>query len=163
MQECILHKKFEPLEKTVKITLACDHAAYDFKTKLISILEEQGHTVTDHGCSGNESCDYPDFGIPAAEAVSTGDADRALLICNNGIGMSILANKIRGIVAALVYSEETAKMTRRHHNSNVLCLGAQQFSEEDLLTFIDAWLKEEFEGGRHSRRIGKATDLESNW
>ena len=77
--------------------------------------------------------------------------------------MSILANKIKGVVAALVYSEETAKMTRRHHNSNVLCLGAQQFSEADLNKFIDAWMAEEFEGGRHARRIGKATDLEADW
>ncbi|MCM8534409.1 MAG: RpiB/LacA/LacB family sugar-phosphate isomerase [Lentisphaeraceae bacterium] len=147
----------------MKIAIACDHAAYDFKTNLISILEKEGHAVTDYGCSGNESCDYPDFGIPAADAVSKGEADRALLICNNGIGMSILANKIRGVIAALVYSVETAKMTRQHHNSNVLCLGAQQFSEDDLLKFIDEWLKEEFEGGRHDRRIGKARALEDEW
>jgi ribose 5-phosphate isomerase B len=147
----------------VKITIACDHAAYDFKTKLISRLEEQGHEVQDYGCSGNESCDYPDFGIPACQEVSEGRADRALLICNNGIGMSIAANKTRNIVAALVYSRETAKMTRNHHDSNVLCLGAQQFSEEDLNSFIDIWLKEEFEGGRHARRIGKAKALEQDW
>ncbi|MCH2207153.1 MAG: RpiB/LacA/LacB family sugar-phosphate isomerase [Lentisphaerales bacterium] len=147
----------------MKIAIACDHAAYDFKEALIKRLELEGHEVTDHGCSGSESCDYPDFGIPAADAVSNGSADRALLICNNGIGMSILANKIKGVVAALVYSEETARMTRRHHNSNVLCLGAQQFSEAELNKFIDAWMAEEFEGGRHARRIGKATSLEENW
>ena len=147
----------------MKIAIACDHAAYDFKQALIERLQDDGHIVTDHGCSSSGSCDYPDFGIPAAEAVSAGTADRALLICNNGIGMSILANKIKGIVAALVYSEETAKMTRRHHNSNVLCLGAQQFSESDLNKFIDAWMAEEFEGGRHGRRIGKATALEEKW
>lgn len=147
----------------MKIAIACDHAAYDFKQELIQRLQSEGHEVIDHGCSGSDSCDYPDFGIPAAEAVSNGIADRALLICNNGIGMSILANKIKGVVAALVYSEETAKMTRRHHNSNVLCLGAQQFSEVDLNKFIDAWMAEDFEGGRHARRIGKATALEEKW
>ena len=147
----------------MKITLACDHAAYDFKTGLIQRLESEGHQVEDCGCSGLESCDYPDFGIPACTAVSEGKADRAILICNNGIGMSILANKVRGITAALVYSRETAKMTRNHHNSNVLCLGAKQFSREDLNSFIDIWLKEEFESGRHERRIAKARNLEDNW
>ena len=147
----------------MKITIACDHAAYDFKMKLIERLESEGHEVKDFGCSGNESCDYPDFGIPACTEVSEGRADRALLICNNGIGMSIMANKMRGVVAALVYSRDTAKMTRNHHDSNVLCLGAQQFSAEDLNDFIDIWLKEEFEGGRHARRIGKAKALEDKW
>ena len=147
----------------MKITIACDHAAYDFKIKLIERLESEGHEVQDFGCSGNESCDYPDFGIPACHEVAEGKADRALLICNNGIGMSIAANKIRNIVAALVYSRETAKMTRNHHDSNVLCLGAQQFSENDLNDFIDIWLKEGFEGGRHARRIGKARALEQDW
>jgi ribose 5-phosphate isomerase B len=147
----------------VKITIACDHAAYEFKVAVIKRLENAGHEVEDCGCSGLESCDYPDFGIPAATAVSEGKADRAILICNNGIGMSILANKIKGIIAALVYSKETAKMTRNHHGSNVLCLGAQQFSEDDLNSFIDTWMAEEFEGGRHDRRIGKARDLEKNW
>ena len=147
----------------MKITLACDHAAYEFKLKLIKLLEDQGHEVKDFGCSGLESCDYPDFGIPACTEVSEGRADRAILICNNGIGMSIMANKIRGIVAALVYSVETATMTRQHHNSNVLCLGAQQFSEDELISFIDAWMNTEFEGGRHERRIGKARALENKW
>jgi ribose 5-phosphate isomerase B len=147
----------------MKIAIACDHAAYGFKNHLIEILTTEGHEVTDCGCSGNESCDYPDFGIPAARMVSEGKADRAILCCNNGIGMSIMANKMRGVVAALVYSEETAKMTRNHHDSNTLCLGAQQFSEKELLTFVAVWMKEEFEGGRHARRIGKATDLEKEW
>lgn len=147
----------------MKITLACDHAAYEFKLKLIKWLEEQGHEVKDFGCSGLESCDYPDFGIPACTEVSEGRADRAILVCNNGIGMSIMANKIRGIVAALVYSVQTATMTRQHHNSNVLCLGAQQFSEDELMSFVDAWINTEFEGGRHERRIGKARALENKW
>ena len=147
----------------MKITIACDHAAFEFKGKLIKKLESEGHEVEDCGCSGLESCDYPDFGIPACDAVSEGKADRAILVCNNGIGMSILANKIRGVVAALVYSEVTAEMTRQHHNSNVLCLGAQQFSEDDLMKFVDKWMNTEFEGGRHDRRIGKARDLEKNW
>jgi ribose 5-phosphate isomerase B len=147
----------------MKITLACDHAAYEFKLGLIERLKGEGHEVTDYGCSGLESCDYPDFGIPACTDVSEGKADRAILICNNGIGMSIMANKVRGVVAALVYSEETAKMTRNHHNSNAICLGAKQFSTDELNSFIDIWLSEKFEAGRHERRIGKARNLEDKW
>ena len=147
----------------MKITLASDHAAYDFKLDLIKRLESEGHQVTDYGCSCLYSCDYPDFGIPACTDVSEGKAERSILICNNGIGMSIMANKIRGVVAALVYSKETAKMTRNHHNSNVICLGAKQFSEEELNSFIDIWLNEDFEAGRHERRIGKARALEDKW
>ncbi len=147
----------------MKITIASDHAAVEFKPELVKWLEAQGHIVKDFGCSGGKSCDYPDFGIPACQEVSEGRAERAILICNNGIGMSILANKIRGIVAALVYSEQTAKMTRQHHNSNVLCLGAQQFSKEDLMKFVAAWMNTPFEGGRHERRISKARELENKW
>ena len=86
----------------MNIAIACDHAAFVFKNQLIEELKKQGHEIVDFGCSGTESCDYPDFGIPAAQAVSEGKADRAILCCNNGIGMSILANKLRGVVAALV-------------------------------------------------------------
>ena len=144
----------------MKISLASDHAAFEFKNTLTDYLKEQGHEVVDYGCEGLDSCDYPDFGIPAAKAVSTGEVDKAILCCNNGIGMSILANKVPKVIAALVYSEETAIMTRQHHDSNVLCLGAQQFSNEDLLAFTKAWLNTPFEGGRHDRRIGKVRDLD---
>ena len=144
----------------MKISLASDHAAFEFKKTLIEYLESQGHEVTDFGCQGLDSCDYPDFGIPAAKTVSEGTADKAILCCNNGIGMSILANKLPKVYAALVYSEETAKMTRQHHDSNVLCLGAQQFSADELMTMVKAWLKTDFEGGRHDRRIGKVRNLD---
>jgi len=145
----------------VKISIASDHAGFEFNKKLKDYLESQGHEVQSFGCEGLDSCDYPDFGIPAAKTVSTGEADRAILVCNNGIGMSMLANKLDGVLAALVYSEETARMTRQHHGSNVLCLGAAQFSEDELLAFIKAWMETEFEGGRHGRRIGKVKDLEA--
>ena len=147
----------------MRIAIACDHAAFEFKNLLIEELSSQGHEVEDFGCGGLDSCDYPDFGIPAAQAVSQKTAERAILCCNNGIGMSILANKVKGCVAAMVYSELTAQMTRKHHNSNILCLGAQQFSTEELMTFTSAWMNTEFAGGRHDRRIGKARDLENNW
>ncbi|MDD7984453.1 RpiB/LacA/LacB family sugar-phosphate isomerase [Lentisphaera marina] len=145
----------------MKISIASDHAGFEFNNKLKQYLESKGHVVTSFGCSGLDSCDYPDFGIPAAKSVSEGEVDRAILVCNNGIGMSMLANKLNGVLAALVYSEETARMTRQHHGSNVLCLGAAQFSEEELMTFIKTWMETEFEGGRHDRRIGKVRDLDS--
>jgi ribose 5-phosphate isomerase B len=145
----------------VKIAIASDHAAFDFNKQLREYLETQGHEIQDFGCFGTDSCDYPDFGIPAAQAVSDKECDRAILVCNNGIGMSMLANKKPGVLAALVYSETTAKMTAEHHGSNVLCLGAAQFSSDDLISFVKAWLETEFAGGRHDRRIGKVRDLDS--
>ncbi len=144
----------------MKIALAADHAAFEFKRALTEELRSLGHEVTDFGTGSPASCDYPDFATPAAQSVADGICDRAILACNNGIGMSIVANKIRGVRAALVYSERTAAMTRAHHDSNVLCLGGDQFPPEDLLKFVRVWLDEAFEGGRHARRIGKIADAE---
>jgi len=145
----------------MKIAIASDHAAFEFNRQLTTWLQTHGHEVVNFGCSGTESCDYPDFGIPAVQALVAGKVDRTILCCNNGIGMSILANKIPGAVAALVYNEECARMTREHHNSNVLCLGAQQFPAERLIEFVRLWLETEFAGGRHERRIAKARALDS--
>ena len=145
----------------MKIAVASDHAAFEFREQLVAHLKKQNHDIIDFGCPGMESCDYPDYGIPAAELVSKKEADRAILCCNNGIGMSILANKLENVAAALVYSEVTARMTREHHDSNVLCLGAQQFDSEQLILFVDTWLNTEFEGGRHNRRIGKVHKLDN--
>jgi len=144
----------------MKIAIAGDHAAYEFKTRLRDELVRLGYEVEDHGTDSSESCDYPDYGIPAARSVASGDVDRAILMCTNGIGMSMLANRIPGVRAALVYSETSAVATRAHHDSNVLCLGAGEFPPEDLLKFVTTWLATEFEGGRHERRIGKVTDLD---
>jgi RpiB/LacA/LacB family sugar-phosphate isomerase len=144
----------------VRIALAADHAGFEFKERLARELESLGHEVRDFGTASAESCDYPDFGIPAARSVADGSAERAVLVCNNGIGMSMLANRIPGVKAALVYSEKTAAMTRRHHGSNVLCLGAGEFSGEELLKWVRIWLSEPFEGGRHSRRIEKVLALD---
>ncbi|MEO0453311.1 MAG: RpiB/LacA/LacB family sugar-phosphate isomerase [Verrucomicrobiota bacterium] len=140
----------------MKIAIAADHGGYEFKGKLTEFLKEQGHEVMDCGPHTLDPADdYPDFGKPAATAVSEGKADRAILTCNNGIGMSILANKMKNVRAAVVYNEKSAANTREHHDSNVLALGGQEFSEEDLLRFTDIWLKTEFQGGRHERRMSK--------
>ncbi len=144
----------------MRIAVAADHAGFEFKTRLIEELRTLGHEVADEGTDSPESCDYPDYAIPAARSVSEGKSDRAILVCSNGIGMGMVANRIPGVRAAVVYSERTAEMTRGHHDSNVLCLGGQQFPEEDLLKFVRVWLDTDFEGGRHARRMKKVRSLE---
>ena len=144
----------------MKIAVASDHGGFEFKRQLCAELERLGHEVVDFGTGSEQSCDYPDHGIPAARSVVAGQTDRAILACTNGIGMSMLANRIAGVRAALVFNERSAGMTRRHHDSNVLCLGAGEFATEDLLKWVRIWLDEGFEGGRHARRIAKVTALE---
>ena len=145
----------------MRICVASDHAGFAFKQRLKAELEGLGHEVVDFGTGSGESCDYPDFAEPAVREVAGGGAERAILACSNGIGMSMLANRIPGALAALVYSDRSAAMTRRHHGSNVLCLGAGEFPAETLLRWVRTWLDEDFEGGRHARRIGKVTGLET--
>ena len=144
----------------VRIAVAADHAGLAFKKRLVETLRSLGHDVTDFGTQSEKSCDYPDFAIPAAGSVSEGKNERAILVCNNGIGMSMVANKTPGVRAAMVYSAETAAMTRAHHDSNVLCLGGQQFGEKELLDFVRIWLGVEFDGGRHARRVAKLQALD---
>lgn len=139
----------------MKIALASDHAGYAFKRRLTEELEKLGHQVADFGTDGTESCDYPDFGIPAARSVAQGENERAILVCTNGIGMGMLANRIPGARAAVVYSDTTAERTRQHHDSNVLCLGAGEFPEDKLLHWARTWIDTKFEGGRHERRVKK--------
>lgn len=144
----------------MRISLAADHAGFEFKTRLVRELEALGHEVSDFGTSSTESCDYPDYAIPAARAVAEGKADRAILVCTNGIGMAMTANRIPGVRAALVYSARGAAMTRQHHDSNALCLGAGEFPADDLLAWVKIWLATAFEGGRHARRVGKFEALD---
>lgn len=146
----------------MKIAVASDHAGFELKTKLIPFLKERGHEVQDFGCDNFESCDYPDFGEPAAKSVVEQKNDRAILICSNGIGMCMLANKIPGAIAALVYNLHTAEITRKHHDSTILCLGAKEIPHDQLLDMVKIWLTTEFEGGRHARRVMKVKALDNN-
>ena len=141
------------------IAIASDHAGYQLKTKIQTFLEQQELTVENFGTFKNEPVDYPDYGILAANAVAKGRADKGILICGSGIGMSIIANKVNGIRAALCTSEEMAEMSRRHNDANVLTLGGRMLDHKYALKIVDTWLKTPFDGGRHFRRINKIHQL----
>jgi len=144
----------------MKIVLGSDHAGAQFKKVVLEHLASAGHETVDVGTHGEESVDYPDFAFAAAEMVAAGNADRGILICGSGIGMSIAANKVKGIRAALCLSPESADLTRRHNDSNVLALAGWQSQEADVLVIVDNFLNAEFEGGRHARRVNKITEYE---
>ena len=144
----------------MKIALACDHGGYLLKNEIIAKLKETGYEIEDFGCYSTESVDYPDYAFPAAEAVSAGKADRCIVICTTGIGVSICANKVKGVRCALCTSEFQAEMTRRHNNANALAMGAKTVSSETAWNIVRTFLETEFEGGRHQRRVQKITDYE---
>jgi ribose 5-phosphate isomerase B len=139
----------------MKISLASDHAGFRLKEEIKARLTAQGHEVLDRGCDDENSVDYPDFGVLAARDVAGGESQRAVLVCGSGIGMSMVANKVRGIRAALCTSPELAEMSRRHNDANVLALGARFTDTALALRILDGWLSTPFEGGRHQRRVDK--------
>ena len=143
------------------IALACDHGAYDLKEALKKHLEAKGLTCKDFGCYNKESCDYSDFAGPAARAVASGECDRGIVCCTTGIGVSITANKIKGVRCALVSDLMTARLTRQHNDTNVLAMGAGVIGEKLALEIADVWLETAFEGGRHARRVEKLMALEN--
>src|SRR5437879_1137228 len=144
----------------MKIAVGSDHRGYDAKKRIVSLLQQLGFEVLDMGPEGPESVDYPDFAFPVAEAVSTGQVDRGILICGTGIGMCIAANKVPGVRAAPCHDSITAEMSRRHNNANVLCLSADLLGGELLDRMVRIWLETEFEGGRHARRVDKIAAYE---
>nr|CAJ72318.1 strongly similar to ribose 5-phosphate isomerase B, also acts on allose (allose 6-phosphate isomerase) [Candidatus Kuenenia stuttgartiensis] len=157
-----VHFFMEDCETTMKIAIASDHRGYDFKERIKVTLKELGHSVTDFGTSSkSESVDYPDFGMKAALSVGHGECDRGILICGTGIGMSLVANKVRGVRATLCHNLYTVEMSRRHNDANVLCIGADIIDEELLEQKVKLWLETPFEGGRHARRLEKIVELEN--
>lgn len=146
----------------MKIAVSSDHRGFTTKKLIAEFLEKDGHTVTDFGCADQSSCDYPDHGIAAAESVADGKAEMGILCCGTGIGMSITANKVVGIRAALCHDELTAELARRHNDANVLCLPADLLGEELIKRVVDVWINTSFEGGRHERRINKIAEYEQN-
>ena len=145
----------------MKISIGCDHGALDLKNLVVAHLEKQGHTVTDYGTYTKDSCDYPEFAAAAARAVAEGKADRGIVLCTTGIGVSISANKIDGVRCALLSDPWSAKMTRLHNDTNVMALGAGVVGENLALEIVDIWVGTEFSGDeRHQRRINKLMELE---
>jgi len=144
----------------MRIAIASDHRGYHLKEKLASLLQSKGHEVIDEGTSVTESVDYPDFAALVASKVSDQSAERGILICGTGIGMAVTANKFPGVRAAPCTDEVTAEISRRHNDLNILCLSADMLSPRSVERMVDLWLKTEFEGGRHSRRVEKIHEIE---
>ena len=144
----------------MNIAIGCDHGGYALKLEVLKVLERLGHTYEDFGCHSLESCDYPDFGAPAAQAVAEGRCDYGIVICTTGIGISITANKIKGIRCAHCADDLEAELTRKHNNANVLAIGAGFTGPVMAERMVEVFLSTEFEGGRHARRVEKIMALE---
>ena len=148
------------------LALACDHAGFSLMQDVKVYLDSIGKSYKDFGTYSEESCNYPDFAVPAARAVSSGSCEMGIFICGTGIGMSIAANKVAGVRAALCRDLFSAEMTRLHNNANILVLGARVMEKELALEIIDMFLKTGFEGangGRHAERVQMLADLEAGW
>ncbi len=137
----------------MKIAIGADHAGYMLKEQVKAFLKSKDIDFKDYGTFKIESCDYPEYAYKVGQAIVNGEADLGILICGTGIGMSITANKIKGIRAALVHNEQTAKLSRQHNDANVLCMGGRILEEEAALKIVDVWLNTSFEGGRHEKRL----------
>jgi ribose 5-phosphate isomerase B len=142
------------------IALGSDHGGYDLKERVKDYLDKEGIAYKDYGCYNKESCDYPVFGKAAAEAVASGECDRGIVICTTGIGISITANKVKGIRCALCSDPLSAEMTRRHNDANMLAMGAGIVGTNLAERIVEVFLNTEFEGGRHARRVGLITEME---
>jgi ribose 5-phosphate isomerase B len=145
----------------MKIALGNDHRGVGVKQRVIGLLTELGHEVTDLGANGSASADYPDSAIPVAEAVGAGTADRGILMCATGHGMCIAANKVHGVRAVNCRDVVDAELSRRHNDANVMCLSADLIAEEVIERIVRGWLATDFEGGRHARRLEKITAYEN--
>ena len=146
----------------MKIAIGSDHRGYSLKERIKKLLAGDGHEVVDVGTDSEDSADYPDYAIPVAEKTAGGEADRGILICGSGIGVSIVANKVDGARAALVWTVDQARMTRKHNDSNVLALSEEMGDDERIDEIVRVWLDTGVEGGRHQRRVDKITDYENN-
>ena len=144
------------------IALACDHGAFDLKHAIMKHLDEKGLAYKDFGCYDKTSCDYPDFAGPAAKAVASGECDRGIVVCTTGIGVSITANKVRGIRCALLSDCFSAEMCRAHNNANMCALGGRVTGPELAKRMVDLFLTTEFLGGRHADRVNMISALENH-
>lgn len=145
----------------LKIAISSDHGGNNLRQEIIQLLEELGLSYEDFGPNSNDSVDYPDFAMPVAEGVANGNFDRGILICGTGIGMSIAANKVKGIRCALVHDVFSAKATRSHNDSNIIAMGERVIGPGHAREIVSTWLAQDFEGGRHTRRVEKISEIEN--
>lgn len=144
----------------MRLAFGADHAGYELKDHLVKVAREWGHDVTDLGTNGPDSVDYPDFAKAVAERVVAGDAELGIILCSNGVGISISANKVPGIRCALCHTSWGAARARQHANANMLALGAWEIGRGVAEEILQAFLTNDFEGGRHERRVGKMMEIE---
>lgn len=144
----------------MKVALGADHAGFELKEIVKKYLQKKGVEVEDFGTNSTESVDYPDFAVKVAKEVAQKKVDWGVLVCKSGIGMSIVANKVKGVRAAVVRTVEDTKLARGHNDANLLALSGAFTTEAEAKKIVDAWMETEFEGGRHERRVGKILDLE---
>ena len=147
----------------MKVAVACDHGGLQLKRALVRYLTSKGHEVIDFGTDTEESCDYPDYALPAAEAVAAGRCERGILVCGTGIGVSLVANKVPGIRCAHCHDTYSAKYTRLHNDANMLAFGQRVIGEGLMEEIVDVFLSTDFEGGRHQRRLDKLAAIEAKY
>ncbi|MFZ5592090.1 MAG: ribose 5-phosphate isomerase B [Bacillota bacterium] len=147
----------------MKIAIAADHGGYKLKQEIIKYLEQQGYQYKDFGTYSEESVDYPDYALPVARAVASGEFDRGIICCGTGIGVCIVANKVPGVRAALCHDTFSAQASREHNNANVLTLGERVIGSGLALQIVETWLQSQFAGGRHARRVEKINRIEQEY
>lgn len=147
----------------MKIAVACDHGGLNLKKVLVNYLNEHGYEYVDFGTNTTDSCDYPDFALPAAEAVASGECERGIVICSTGIGVSMVANKVPGVRCAHCHDTYCARFTRLHNDANMLAFGEKCLGPGLMLDIVELFLTTEFEGGRHQRRVDKITAVEKKY
>ena len=145
----------------MKIAIACDHGGLNLKNAVIAYLEKNGHEVVNFGTDTKDSCDYPDFAVQAAEAVASGKCDRGILICGTGVGISLSANKVKGIRCVVCSEPYSAKLSREHNDTNILAFGARVVGQSLAEMIVDAFMDGVYEGGRHARRVEMIAKIEN--
>lgn len=146
-------------KQTLTVSIGTDHAGFPLKAPIARFLRDRGHTVLDFGCNSAESCDYPDFIRPAAQAIASGEADCGIVLGGSGNGEAIVANKVDGVRCGVCWDAWSAEMTKAHNNANCIAIGARPVSEELALKIVGIWLDTAFEAGRHAKRVDKIEPL----
>lgn len=144
----------------MNLAIASDHAGYQYKTAIKEMLEKAGHVVADFGTNSDKDCDYPDYALPACKSVANGENKYAILVCGTGIGMSMVANKVKGIRCAVCHNEYCAKITREHNNANAISFGQRLVSLQTAEDMVNIFISTDFLGGKHGKRVDKISQIE---